>query len=47
MDEFKLEDVNTVASEYDVGDCGSFISESVVMSSFNSLEDSSTDDSVF
>ena len=47
MDDFKLEDMETVFSEYDIADCGSFVSESVVMSSMNSLYDSTTDESAF
>lgn len=47
MDDFKLEDMETVFSEYDIADCGSFVSESVVMSSMNSLYESTTDDSAF
>jgi len=47
MDDFKLEEMETVFSEYDVADCCSFVSESVVVSSMNSLYESSTDDSAF
>jgi len=32
MDEFSLDDVDTVISEYDVADCGSFGSESMAIS---------------
>ena len=32
MDEFSLDDVETVFSEYDVADCGSFGSESMAIS---------------
>lgn len=32
MDDFCLNDVKTVLSEYDIQDCDSFLSESVIMS---------------
>lgn len=47
MDEFCLDDVETVISEYDLEECNSFLQESMVISSMDSLYDSTTDTEVY
>lgn len=47
MDEFCLDEVETVVSEYDLDECNNFLSESMVVSSFDSMYDSASDTSVY
>lgn len=46
MDEFCLDEVETVVSDYDLEECNSLLQESMVISSMDSLYDSTTDTDV-
>ncbi|EAR96060.1 hypothetical protein TTHERM_00127250 (macronuclear) [Tetrahymena thermophila SB210] len=47
MDQFCLDEVETVVSEYDLEECNSLLQESMVISSMDSLYDSTTDTEVY